>query len=385
MSNFCIVCEFNPLHNGHEYLLREARRLGADSIVCVMSGNSTQRGELAITDKYSRAEAAIKCGADLVLELPFPWSSASGEYFATAAVSIASHICDKLIFGSECGDIEQLQRAAMLCEQEGFKDEYAKRAAAGEGAAIAFAELLREKGVKNLSSNDLLGISYIRAINRLGVDITPITVKRQGAEYNCTEICGEEFQSATAIREEILNGEPIEEYIPKVMLEILEQDIKHGRITDTSELDGAILGYFRLSNASDFEGIADTEGGIVNRIIAAASSQTSYSQMFDEIKTKRYTDAKLRRAILFCITGVRSDTLKTLPVYTNLLGVNERGRELLASKRRCEGLDIVTKPANMPDCIQTELTKKLDSLYGIARKSKLPSDFFIKKSAYIEK
>ena len=114
MSVFGIVSEFNPFHLGHEYLIRSARDMGADSVVCVMSGNATQRGELAITDKYTRAEAALCGGADLVLELPFPWSSASAESFALAGISVLNSFCDTVIFGSECGDIELLKKIAEL-------------------------------------------------------------------------------------------------------------------------------------------------------------------------------------------------------------------------------------------------------------------------------
>ena len=105
MSDFCIISEFNPLHNGHAYIIGKARELGAQSVTCVMSGNSTQRGELSVVNKYLRAEAALRGGADLVLELPYPWCSGSAESFAKAAISILSGVCDTVIFGSECGDI----------------------------------------------------------------------------------------------------------------------------------------------------------------------------------------------------------------------------------------------------------------------------------------
>ena len=127
MRNIGIVCEFNPLHNGHKRILDYARELGAERVVCVMSGNATQRGELAVLDKYTRAKSAIASGADLVLELPYPWSSASAEYFARAAVSVLSGFCDTLLFGSECGDIDLICRAATLASSEEFREEYRRR------------------------------------------------------------------------------------------------------------------------------------------------------------------------------------------------------------------------------------------------------------------
>lgn len=385
MSNICIVCEFNPLHNGHEYLLRKARDFGADTVTCVMSGNSTQRGDLAITDKYKRAEVAIRCGADLVLELPFPWSSASADYFATAAVYIASGFSDKLLFGSESEDIGLLCKAAELCEKDEFKQEYSQRTSVGEGAASSFLSCLADNGIENLSSNDLLGIAYIRAIRRLGVDIEPITVKRDGAEYNSNEIIEGSYQSATAIRKNITDGKSVLGYVPDIMSQILTNEERLGRLTDMKELDSAVLGFFRLSDVQKFDDIADAGGGISNRIIAAAHDSVSYADMFDAVRTKRYTDAKLRRAILFCMTGVRTDIIEKLPEYTTLLASNSNGRRLLAANRKKQNVKIVTKPADTPKCVQSMLSDKLDSLYCLARKNKLPSNCFLKRSAYIEK
>ena len=385
MSVFGIVCEFNPLHNGHEYLIREARRLGAEKIVCIMSGNSTQRGDLAVTDKYSRAEAAVKCGADAVFELPFPWCSASADYFAVAAVSIANELCDTLLFGSECGDIELLYRAAELCETESFREEYFSKTSSGEGAALSFVNILEEKGLGGFYSNDLLGVAYIRAIKRLNSHLKALTVRRTGAGYNCAEITAEKYQSATALREKIFNGESIVEYVPLPMNEIIERERSCGTLTETSELDSAVLAFFRLADAEDFDGACDAGGGIANRMIDAAKESTSYEEMFQKIRTKRYTDAKLRRAILFCMTGTKETDVCSLPRYTTLLAINSKGRELISSGKKTRKITVVTKPADAPDSPQKTLSLRLDGLYGLARKNKYPYDAFIKKTVYVEK
>ena len=114
MADFGIVCEFNPMHNGHVRLIDEAKKRGAERVVCVMSGNAVQRGELAFADKYTRAKIAVDCGADLVLELPYPYCAASAEFFAGAGIRILSELCDNVIFGSERGDIELLTSAARV-------------------------------------------------------------------------------------------------------------------------------------------------------------------------------------------------------------------------------------------------------------------------------
>ncbi|MBE6535802.1 MAG: nucleotidyltransferase family protein [Ruminococcaceae bacterium] len=388
MSNFCIVSEFNPFHNGHAYLIKKAREMGADTVTCIMSGNATQRGELAITDKYLRAQAAVECGADLVIELPFPWCSASAEYFAEAATCLVAPFGDKLIFGSECADVEKLQSAARFCESEEFSKEYDKLLRDGAGAASAFTAVMRLKGYDSLSSNDILGISYIRSIIRNNLSLEPVTVSRIGAAYNeKNEVCGD-IQSATAIRA-LLNScelERLEKYIPKSMCDKLEAEYKAGRLTDLNEIDALILGFFRLCEAESLSDIADTSGGIINRLVSVAKQSTTAAEMLDAVRTKRYTDAKLRRAILYSLTGTPASVLKEKPEYSLLLAANDKGRELLAKNRKGANSCVITKPADAPkDSMQYVLSEKLDAVYALARKNKYPSDFFLKKGAYIQK
>jgi cytidyltransferase-like protein len=388
MSRVCIVSEFNPLHNGHAYLLDKARELGAKSITCIMSGNATQRGELAIIDKYARAEAAVKCGADLVLELPYPWSASSAEYFAGAAVSLAHPFCDTLLFGSECGDIELLKRAAEFCDSEEFKSEYECRVSDGEATAAAYARCLESRGIKRLSSNDLLGVAYIRAINNQGLNITPVTVKRLGAAYRETEQVDGDLQSATALRNLIFGGgvEQLKSYVPACMAEMLVKGARQGILTDMRELDSAMLCYFRMTSPESLCDIFEMTDGLENRICAMAGSSNSFEEMFEGLKTKRYTDAKLRRVILFALTGVEKSDMRTLPEYTTLLAANVLGRELLAKNRKQRLVSVVTKPADAPkQTRQYFLSARLDALYGIARKEKLSADAFLKSNAYIQK
>ncbi len=384
MPDFCIVSEFNPLHKGHEYILEQARHMGADRVICIMSGNATQRGELAITDKYLRAEAAIKCGADLVAELPYPWCSSTADIFAEAAVNIAAEFGDVLLFGSECGDIELLKRCALTCESDEFKTRYSELARGGVGSAAAFSQCLAELGYPTLKSNDLLGLAYIRIIIRYGLDIIPMTVKRQGADYNEAQRVEGEYQSATAMRRALLEGdmESLERYLPRCMCDILKSESEAGRITDLREADGTILGYFRLCGEIP-ETTAETEGGLANRLISAANQSTTAQEMFSRLSTKRYTDAKLRRAVLFSMTGVKNGLLHTLPRYTTLLGADDRGRELLAKIRKDAGIRIVTKPADAPrDSEQYTVNQRLDGFYGLARKNKMSADEFFRKNAY---
>ncbi len=388
MSVFCIICEFNPLHNGHEFLLRRARELGADKIVCVMSGNATQRGELAITDKYLRAQAAIECGADLVLELPYPWCSSSADFFATAAVSIAKELGDTLFFGSECADIGLLSRAADCCESAEFASLYKKYTEEGRGSAAAYIDCLGEYGINKLGSNDLLGIAYIRAIKRLGANLIPLTLARNGADYNEQDVIEGVYPSATAMRKLINGGEfdSLKSFLPQPMLDIIKKEAQNGTLTDMSEADSAILGYFRLCESEHLNNIASAEGGLANRLVSAAKQSSTAEQMFLSLRTKRYTDAKLRRAILFSLTSVNLSVVRSLPEYTALLACNSSGREILSAARKNDHIKIITKPADAPvDTEQYKCSQRLDDFYGLARKNKLCAGDFLRKKAYIVK
>ena len=294
MSDFGIICEVNPLHGGHRYLIESARSIGAGRVVCVMSGNTVQRGEFAVTDKYARAEMLIANGADLVLELPFPWCSGSAEQFSRGAISILKDVCDTVIFGSECGDIELICRAATLASSEEFREEYRRRTKSGEGAASAYFSLLSERVGIELSSNDILGVEYIKAAKKLGAELDFYTVARKGSAYRESSLEPMKNPSATALRNEWRSGRvSLEEYMPSQAIEGYERAFDNGEITDNSLLERAYLMFFRLSRSEDLSGIAEAEGGIADRLCLLARESKDFESFWDAFRTKRYTDAKL--------------------------------------------------------------------------------------------
>ena len=386
MRNIGIVCEFNPLHNGHKRILDYARELGAERVVCVMSGNATQRGELAVLDKYTRAKAAIASGADLVLELPYPYCSASAEYFARAAVSILAGFCDTLLFGSECGDIEQIKNAAELAASEDFREEYRRRISDGEGSAAVYFDMLGRAG-QNFSSNDLLGVEYVRAIGELGSRMTPVTLKREGADYNDDRIDGASYPSATAIRKmwQELGFEESAKHMPRAAYEIYEKAYFEGEMCDVYQLSRAILMYFRLRSPEDLQSYAECEGGIANRLCSLAHECSSLEEFYEKLSTKRYTDAKLRRALLFSLTEIKRELLCSLPEYTTLLAADAKGRELLSAQRKSGGIKVVTKPADEPARSgQTEASRRLDAIFTLAKMQPNASGEYLKRGAYIQ-
>lgn len=386
MKDFGIICECNPFHNGHARLFSEARAMGADRIVCVMSGNAVQRGELAIADRYLRAEILVRCGADLVLELPYPWSAGSAEYFSSAAVTVLSDYVDHIVFGSECGDIAFLEGAASAAGDEDFRARLAARLEKGEGAAYAYFEELAARGFSPLSSNDLLGLEYIRAAKKLGKTMRFSTVRREGAAYREEALTEGENPSATALRAYLASGDTdaLSVYMPAVAAEHLKRAAEEGRLTDPALVDAAIMLHYRLSKPSNFEGCAELFGGLAERLCATARQVNTFEEWFDRIRTKRYTDAKLRRAILFGLTDVKQELLSSAPSYTTLLAASEKGRALLSETRKTRTLPLVTKPADAPVCEQRELADRLEALFGLARSARTTPADAQKKSAFVE-
>ncbi|MBE6534603.1 MAG: nucleotidyltransferase family protein [Ruminococcaceae bacterium] len=388
--NFGIICEFNPFHAGHKYLLESARALSAQNIVCAMSGNAVQRGELAICDKYIRAKTALENGADLVLELPFPWSASSAEYFATAGIKVLLPYCDAVIFGSECGDIDALSDAADKALSFDFCAELERRKSNGEGAAAAYFSLLEEYVGVKFSSNDVLGIEYIKAAKKLGADIKFYTVQRMGNAYRDNNIHKDKFPSASAIRSSFQKGNEEELLqLESYTSEMLKSASSQGGITDIKLLERAILMYFRLCNPAELSQYAEALGGVAERICAAARENADFESFLGAVKTKRYTDAKLSRAMLFSMTCVKRELLLQTPEYIYLLGANSNGRKLLSDVKKSKSngvIPIVTKPADVPiESNQFKAEERLNAIFSLARENALPMGDAYKKNAFIIK
>ena len=399
-----IICEYNPFHTGHKRQIDILRDMGYDCIVCVMSGNYTERGELAIFDKYTRAESAIMGGADLVLELPFPYSSFSAEGFANAGVHILSSIgVDAICFGSECGDADTLVRAADAVLSPQFKEIYSNLAKTGRGAAAYFdaiAAITNES--MELLSNDILGISYIAAIKKLGANLEIIPIKRDGAAYNEKILDENILPSASAIRERIKNGtidleSALSGFVPGGALSVLDKAQKNGYGPVFIENIGdKILSFFRLMSADEIaaraisrsmggEAIQEDGSGICHRLCNTARNCNSFEEFLKSAYTAKFTDARINRVILFSILGITGTVGCKQPEYTTLLAANATGREFLSVIRKGCDFPIITKPADAPDSVQKTISEAADSLYAEAMGNEKGLDFFIKSHPFMLK
>ena len=354
-----VICELNPIHNGHAYVISRAK---ADSDVCaaVLSGNFVQRGEPAVFDKYARAHAALLAGADLVVELPFPWCASGAESFALGGVMTASGIRSHgLTFGSESGRMDYIERIADIKSSP----EYAAAVTAIEadarnsGSAAVFDQTLRQFGLTEMpGANDKLGAEYVRFSRDAGMTCTAVG--------RLTEM-----KSATNLR--AMAFADCAPFVPPEAFERLKTETR----CDYGKYAELLFQHARLY-------LRETEHPVL-RIAAKKARETTDAQEFlTTIATKKYTAARMRRELLFSMTGVRPEWLKRKPPYTILLAANERGRRYLAENRKFFDFPILTKPSDYsaPDAESAEIRQChafADEVYCLINGR--PADTFMKR------
>lgn len=396
MKTVGIICEYNPFHNGHKKQIDILRDMGYERIVCVMSGNYTQRGELAIADKYTRANVAALGGADVVLELPFPYSSLSAEGFARAGVHILSSVgVDAISFGSESADLDLLYAAAEAVRSQEFIEKYSSETK--NGSAKSFFFLLGEHIGRDCSilSNDILAIQYIAAIKSLNANVQIVPIKRNGAAYNEKSLEKDILPSATAIRKKIMEDKTLshelEAYMPNGSMGALENTPP----VFIRNISREIIHYFRsmtpteisaraISRSGGGKCVADDGCGIVDRLCTSARTAKNIDDLLLSSYNSRFTDARVNRVLLFSIFGVSDLAARSLPEYTKLLATNEIGRAFLSETRKNRSFKIITKPADAPDgSIQSTIEQAADELYTMAMGENTPIDFFVKQKPSI--
>ncbi len=347
MSTIGIIAEFNPLHSGHKYII-DCAKSGGNTVICALSGNFVQRGDVAILSKTERAKSALLCGADIVAEIPVLWSMSTAQNFALGGVWQLYNLgCDTIMFGSESGDIDALKNAAEVLLSDEFSvlvTEKAKEgitfAAAREQAAMALGvdfKLLR-------SPNDNLGIEYIIAAKKLKLPIDFRCVTRQGAAHDSMEAVGG-YVSASFIREELLKGNI--GYTERFMPSCLRGKINEEDIADISLLERSILCSLRTKSAKDFVNLPDISEGLENKMQFSARVAGNLEELYNMIKTKRYTLARVRRLVLSAFLEFDNQFFMVTPPYVRLLGFSADGEAHL--RNLASLVPIVTRAAQIKE------------------------------------
>lgn len=340
-----IISEYNPLHNGHLYHLQKSKKeLNPDYSVCIMSGNFCERGDTSIIDKWSRAEAALKCGFDLVVELPVLYSISSAENFAEGSLKILDAFGNNVIlsFGSECGDLSILNNIAnILCDEPKefttiLTHELSKGLSypkARENALLLYLNDVRKYANVLSNPNNILGIEYLKAIKKLKSKVKPFTIKRIDAGYNSLKV-KDRLASATAIRNLLKNNEDVKKLMPTPAYNILLDNINHGKmVSNISLFEKEIIYTLRKMSLEEIANLQDVTEGLENSIKQAANSCNNLEDLINSIKSKRYTRSRIQRILIYSILNITKkdiqDSYKVKP-YIRVLGVSQKGKTLLS-------------------------------------------------------
>jgi predicted nucleotidyltransferase len=333
MKTMAVICEYNPFHNGHKYqLIHHKEVLGADTVICLMSGSFVQRGAPAIYDKWTRAKDAILNGADLVIELPVVYSAQSAQRFAQGAVKLLDKlgVVDFLSFGSECGDIEALTKVAKVTVGEEFDSLVEERLKTGISYPAARTQVLKEHYPElneNLIStpNNILSIEYIKSLNEINSAIEPRTLLRN-----------QNFASASEIRAKIYSNESVSALVPT--------EIR--KIYNVKTFDNLVLYHFRKESSKALQKICDMAEGLENKFKKASHTATSYEELAEAVKSKRYTRTRINRICVNALLGIEDWHTELKPQYARILAFNSRGQELLAKMKKVSEVPIITKVAD---------------------------------------
>lgn len=352
--NYGIVAEFNPFHNGHKYLIDTIKNNGENTVTVVMSESFVQRGECACMSPYARTQTALKCGADLVLSLPVPYATASAERFASGGLSVLGGLgcVDALAFGSESDNADLLKKCADILVSEEFSKALEKYLNEGVSFPVARQKAVEEESSKEIaeilsSPNNILGVEYIKAINKSDLNMVVNPILRKGVAHDSEEANGD-FCSASAIRVMLENKKSFGGFLPDESLNILNQEIKNQKApADFNKLESAILYKLRSMSVEDFKEIPDVSEGIEYRFVDAVKSSLYLDEILEKVKTKRYTHSRIRRIIICAFLGIKKKDVLTPVPFIRVLGFNENGAKILKKAKETATLPIVTKSSEI--------------------------------------
>ena len=347
MKSIGIIAEYNPFHNGHLYQIQEIKKkYPKDTIIIAMSGNFTQRGEPAIIDKWSRAQLAIKNGADLVVEIPYIFATQSADYFSYAGITLLENLkVDKLVFGSESNQIEDLTEIAKAELEEKEFDKLVKiYSKFGYNYPTALSLALKDLTGKVIKTpNDILGITYIKTILKYHYKIKPLAIKRTN-EYHKKELTGA-ISSATAIRENIDKLKKVKNSVPQNTYETLTKETLY------KKEDYFIFLKYKIITEKNLEKYHLVEQDLAIKLKKEILNATSYEELIQKVKSKHWTYSKISRALLHILCNNTKEEIENNKEikYIRLLGFNENGRAYLNKYKKEIQLPIISKISKEKD------------------------------------
>lgn len=361
MKTVGIICEYNPLHLGHQKQIRRIRQeFGEESaIICAMSGNFVQRGSPAIMDKSIRAQAAIQCGADLVLELPVTAALSSAEGFAAGGVRLLSPLCDVLCFGAETANKDILMGAATVLLSEAFPPLLRSELDTGKSFPAAREAALKRMGVETdifSQPNNILAVEYCKAILSHDSKMEPFPIHRQGS-YHALNVDAEN-PSATAVRNLMLIAHNWKHCVPQDARPVLEGAPLHS----TAAGEKAILAKLRTMADADFERLPYGSEGLWRKLMHASRRENTLEEIIAATKSKRYTRTRLDRMVMCAFLGITAADLQMEVPYTRVLAFTTKGRSILKEAKKSGQY---LNAGEFCDHPYWQLEKRCGDLYGL--------------------
>ncbi len=388
MKISAIISEYNPFHKGHEYQIEETRSTGgATHIIALMSGNFVQRGYPSLIDKYRRAEMAVLGGVDLVLELPSVYALASAEYFALGSIRILNALngVSMLSFGTETGDLKNLTTVAHLLadESEEFKIHLKNYLSTGlsfpQARNMALSQIFPLEDLDFLNRpNNILALEYLKALIKTNSPINPFTIKRNDLGYHSKTLDLGTFASATAIREGISTHKDVSPYLPKVLGQYIKDliDATYGFV-DSEDFSNLLL-YRLIADGDGLKNILDASEGLDQRIYnhLPILEHSGLNTFINSIKTKRYSHTRISRILMQFLLSFHEEDMQTLlnttPPTVKILGLNEKGREILASLRKNQDITLKHNYKKSLDDFE-KIDARVSKIYGLKNISYDPS------------
>ncbi len=339
MKTLGIIVEYNPFHYGHKlHIEKSKQKTNAEYVVAIMSGNYTQRGEVAIFDKFTRAKCAVDMGVNLVIELPLIYSISSAEHFSYGAVNILDSmgVIDYLAFGSEELNEKELFEIYKKTQTPDFESKLREFISKGNSYPKAKELALGYK----MDSNEILAFNYVKAIEQIGSKIKPVTIKRESSSYLSDKTEGK-ISSAKSIRKLILNNKEYSYYVPDEVF----NNIKDKKFVSNDDITDMII-YATLTNSLDDIYMANE--GLDKLLKKSASKANSYDELIDLLVSKRYPRTRIQRLLLYVLMGITNDVRNYLynNPYIKPLAFDSKGRELLNRIKSEARLPIIQPNSN---------------------------------------
>lgn len=375
-SKLCIISEYNPFHFGHLYHLNESiSQTDTDFKVAIISGNFVQRGEPSIINKWEKAKVALSAGFDLVLELPTLYAISSAENFANGSIKIADQIGSNYIsFGTESGDLEKLKKLSSLINKNekeyitNVKEKIAEGFSYPKSQELVIDKMFGNEFLGVCKPNNILGLEYLKSLNAISSNITPITVKRDLDKSSSSDV-------RALLRTSGFKIEDLKNSIPDFSYEVLAENIENGNaVLSLKAFEKEIIYILRTIDNENLKNIPDVPENMLSNLKEIACSTNSLDELITALKNKSITQARIQRILLYILLGITKSDMelsKRITPYVRVLGMSENGKKMLSDISKdinvIPSVKAFEKTCDDSDLLRMlEIDKKATDIYTLA-------------------